>query len=357
MQRKKKTSDINPARNKRILLVGTFLSKHIGVRSVCEDIASFLRSVGWSVIITSEKLDRKVRLFDMLYTIWQKRGCYQVAHVDVYSGSAFIWAEFACQALTFLGKPYILTLHGGNLPLFARRWPNRVRRLLRGAAKVTVPSYYLFHEMHEYCQDLLVIPNTIDLEAYHWRERGPVQPQLIWLRAFHATYNVLMAPKVLAQLKSDFPDVRLVMIGPDKGDGSMQELRRLIHDLQLGDRVTIMGGISKSEVPYWLSQADIFLNTTNFDNTPVTVLEAMASGLCVVSTNVGGLPYILNHGEDALLVPPNSPESMGDQVRQLLRRPDLSRKISLNARKKAESFDRKMIFPYWEKLFNKMARG
>ena len=337
--------------------MGNFLSQSLGTRFVCEDLAAALQAAGWSVVTTSQKLNRASRMLDMLSTIWKERKAYEVANVDVYSGPSFLWAEVACRALTLLGKAYILTLHGGNLPVFARRWPGRVRRLLKGAVKVVAPSPYLLHELKGYRRDLLMIPNTIDLHAYHFRDRVHPEPSLIWLRAFETTYNPLLAPRVLASLVQEFPRVHLTMIGPDKGDGSLQTLQHLIGELKLAGSTTILGKVPKSEVNYWLDRGDIFINTTNFDNTPVSVLEALASGLCVVSTDVGGLPYLLEHGEDALLVPPDDPAAMAAQVRRLLVEPALAGKISRRARKKAELFDRRAVFPRWEALFDEVSRS
>ena len=76
-------------------------------------------------------------------------------------------------------------------------------------------------------------------------------------------------------------------------------------DLGVSERVEFAGGVAKADVPAALSRGDIFLNTTNVDNTPVSVLEAQAAGLAVVSTNVGGLPFLLEDGKNALLVPPD----------------------------------------------------
>jgi glycosyltransferase involved in cell wall biosynthesis len=99
-----------------------------------------------------------------------------------------------------------------------------------------------------------------------------------------------------------------------------------------------------------MSQGDIFLNTTNVDNTPVSVLEALACGLCVVSTDVGGIPYLLEHEEDALLVPPDDAEAMAAAVRRVLTEPGLAERLSRNARKKAEGFDWSVVLPQWERL-------
>jgi glycosyltransferase involved in cell wall biosynthesis len=127
-------------------------------------------------------------------------------------------------------------------------------------------------------------------------------------------------------------------------------MQQIAAELGVAHRIGLPGRITKVEVTDWMSRGDIFLNTTNVDNTPVSVLEAMACGLCVVSTNVGGIPYLLEHEHDALLVPPNDPVAMATAVRRLLTEPSLAERLSRNARQKAEQFDWSIILPQWEAL-------
>jgi glycosyltransferase involved in cell wall biosynthesis len=341
----------NPGHKKKpVLFVGNFLSTSLGNRSVCEDLSIQLENSGHEVITTSNKINRVARLIDMIVTVLTKRKMYAVAHVDVFSGLAFLWAEAVCEALKWLGKPYILTLHGGNLPAFALRWPKRVRRLLFSAYAVTTPSRYLYETMRCYRTELELIPNPFTLKCYTFQLRQKTKPSLLWLRSFHSMYNPSLAPKVIDNLRGAFPSIHLLMIGPDRGDGSIQATRETVRRLGIGDHVELIGSIAKSDVPGWLNKADIFLNTTNIDNTPVSVIEAMASGLCIVSTKVGGIPYLLNHEHDALLVPPDDPESMAAAVRRILSDPGLAEHLSQNARRKAEQFDWSQILPRWENV-------
>jgi glycosyltransferase involved in cell wall biosynthesis len=140
------------------------------------------------------------------------------------------------------------------------------------------------------------------------------------------------------------------MAGPDKGDGSLEETRQAARELGVEDRIAFPGAVPKSEVPATLAKGGIFLNTTSIDNTPVSVLEAMACGLCVVSTNVGGIPYLLRHGQDALLVPPGDADAMAAAVRTLVARPDLAAAMAASARQRAEEFDWARILPEWQRL-------
>jgi glycosyltransferase involved in cell wall biosynthesis len=204
--------------------------------------------------------------------------------------------------------------------------------------------------MRQYRQDMVLLPNPLDLTKYPFRQRQQPTPNLVWLRAFHDIYNPSLAVRVVGLLEKDFPTVRLIMMGPDKGDGSCASMKDLALKLHVVDRLTCTGQVPKDEVPHTLQQGDIFLNTTRVDNTPVSVLEAMACGLCIVSTNVGGIPYMLEDEYDALLVPGDDPTAMAKAVQRLLTEDGLAERLSSNARRKVEQFDWSNILPRWERL-------
>jgi glycosyltransferase involved in cell wall biosynthesis len=255
-----------------------------------------------------------------------------------------------------IGKPYVLMLHGGNLPQFARRRPGSVRNLLTSAAAVTTPSAYLMEQMRAYREDIQVLPNGIDVSAYRYKLPRQVL-SMVWLRAFHEVYNPTMAVRVLALLRREYPKIHLTMIGPDKGDGSLHRTRLEAERLGVVNHLTIMGGVQKQDVPNKLAGADIFLNTARMDNTPVSILEAMASGLCVVSTCVGGIPYMLLSEHDALLTPTDDAAGMAAAVRRIITEPDLATQLSRNGRRKAEQLDWTVVLPRWEKLLSSAIRS
>lgn len=341
-------------RSRRLLFVGNFLSAAGINRAYSEELSDRLAARGWNVVRTSSRLPRVQRLTDMVSTTWRHRNDYAVAHVDVFSGPAFLWAEAVCLELSRIGKPFVLTLHGGNLPRFSRRWPKRVRRLLASAAVVTAPSAYLHEQMRPYRDDILLLPNALNVGIYHFEQRSRLRPELIWLRAFHQIYNPVMAVEVLAKLRETVPDARLTMIGPDKRDGSLERVRAVAQHLGVEDSLLLVGQVPKSAVAAYLSQADIFINTTNIDNTPISVLEAMASGLPVVSTLVGGIPFLLEHERTALLVPPGDVGAMTNAVTRLLETPALTERLCRDARSFTEGCDWSIVLEQWEHTFDKL---
>ena len=354
-QEQGQTKSLSSARP-RVLLVGSYFSGLSGMRGVGQDLALALQTAGWSVLLTSARRGRIARLIDFLFTVWRYRHQYDVAHVDVYSGPAFTWAEIVCWALRWVKKPYMLTLRGGNLPSFVQRTGQRVPRLLQSTSIVTIPSTYLLEQMRPYREELVLLPNPLDLSKYSFKHREHPTSRLVWLRSFHNIYNPSLAVQVVALLLQNLPHVQLIMMGPDRGDKSLQTAKKLASELGVMDSVTFTGPVTKDEIPRLLNQGDIMLNTPRVDNTPVSVLEGMACGLCIVSTKVGGIPYLLEDQSDALLVPDGDAGAMAKAVQRLLTEDGLAGRLSRNAREKVEQFDWSIILPKWEQLLGDTAK-
>ncbi len=338
------------------LFLGANHLASLGRRSVIEDLAERLHGHGYDSTSASGFQSGLLGSAHLLSTALLRRRKYDVAVVDLYGGRAFLWGEALASLLTALRCPFIIVLRGGALPDFARHHGERVKACLRKAAAVLAPSRYLLEQMRHYRADISLLPNAIDTSICRFKVRQAPRPLLLWLRAFHENYNPSLVPRVLALLELEFADIHMTMVGPDKGDGSLQRMQKVAAGLNVSNRITTSGGVAKSEVANWLNRGDVFLNTTNVDNTPVSVLEAMACGLCVVSTDVGGIPYLFEHEQDALLVPPDNPEAMASAIRRILTEPGLAGHLSRNARRKVEQFDWSMLLPQWEQLLGRVAK-
>jgi len=336
-------------------MVGNYLPQPKYNKNIWQFLAERLSDNGWQVLTTSSIENQFIRLIDMLYSIWKHRHKYNLSQVDVFSGKAFLFAELCSWLLKKLNKPIILTLHGGGLADFTRAHPNRIARVLKRAYVVVTPSPFLQHTLSSLRSDIRFIPNPIDSSAAIFRIRQNPKPILIWIRTFHQIYNPLLAVRVVELLASDFPDLRLLMVGPDKGDGSLSLFTQEALRMGVDHRIDLIGPIKHEDVPKWLDKGDIFLNTTNFDAAPRSILEAMANGLCVVSTNVGGVPYIIEDGKDGLLVPPEEPELMAAAIKKILTNHLLAETLSNNARLRAAHYDWSLILPQWLTLLQEVS--
>ena len=334
-----------------LLFIGNYLVSPKTNKNVWHHLAERLKNRGWRIITTSDRSFPPFRLLDMVWTIFFHQNQYRLCEIDVFSGRAFFWAEICSFLLKIMNKPMILVLHGGKLPHFACQHPIRVAKVFKRATIIVSPSPYQQTQFVNIRSDIRVIPNPIDLNQFTFSHRIEPKPKLIWVRAFHDIYSPTIVPEVIKGLISKFPDISLCMIGPDKGDGSLQRMLSVSENLGVQDCIKICGRAPHESIPDLLNQSDIFINTSEIDNFPSSVLEAMANGLCIVSTNVGGLPWLIDDEENGLLVPPNDPAAMAQAVGRILTEPDLSNKLSKNARQKAEMFSWPLILSQWEALF------
>jgi len=209
------------------------------------------------------------------------------------------------------------------------------------------PSGYLKYEFEQMGFKTQLIPNIIPIADYTYKERKKIAPKLLYVRAFAEIYNPTLAIEVLKELKNTYPKAILCMIGPDK-DGTLADVQDLISTHGLDKSVEITGVLAQKEWHKKSKAFDIFINTTNIDNTPVSVIEAMALGLPVVSTNVGGLPYLIQHNKDGVLVEKNNPSEMTTEICKILEENKYS--LAINARKKVENFDWNIVKSKWMKI-------
>jgi len=307
-----------------------------------------LEQEGYRVVVASDKRKKIWRLLDMSRATLRHAPKSGLVLIDTYSTLNFYYAVTVAGLCRVLGVPYIPILHGGNLPKRLERSKGLSKWLFDGARVNVAPSGYLLEAFKQVgFTNMAYIPNTIALEHYPFKQREHIKPRLLWVRSFDKTYNPKLAIEIVAELKKRGVDVSLTMVGPDK-DTSLEDCTKLAEQQQLP--VTFTGKLEKSEWIEFSANHDLFINTTNFDNMPVSVIEAMALGLPVVSTNVGGIPFLIDHQKDGILVPSNDAGAFTESIAQLLDEPERVRDLSVNARKKAEQFDWQVVKHRWFEL-------
>jgi glycosyltransferase involved in cell wall biosynthesis len=176
-----------------------------------------------------------------------------------------------------------------------------------------------------------VIPNGIDVERFA-RMPAPERGRILTVGRFHAQKRVDVAVRALAHLRRSHPDARLDIVA----HGPLEhEIEALVTDLGLGDAVRLLG--KREDVPALLARAECFLLTSDFEGCPYTVLEAMAAGVPVVSTRVGGVPELVIEGETGHLAQPGSPESVAAALGRVLDEPTRARALGEAGRRRARS--------------------
>ncbi len=333
----------------KILYIGNKLSQHGFTPTSVETLGLQLTEF-CEVISVSDKRNKLLRLLDMLFSIFKYRKEMGYVIIDTYSTSNFYFALMAALCCRLLNKKYISILRGGELPARLDRSPVLSKMIFHYSYFNVSPSGYLYDAFCKRGFDKLkVIPNNIHIVDYQFIQRKQYLPRLLWVRAFDKTYNCEMAVEVLALLLKDYPEARLCMVGPDK-DGSMENVKKLADQLDVSNALTITGRLSKKDWWTLSREYDIFINTTNADNTPVSVIEAMALGLAVVTTNVGGIPHLLSEGEEALLVEKGDAKGMAEAIKRIIACPVAAEQMCIKARAKVETFDWAVVKKQWQEV-------
>ncbi len=333
-----------------IVYIGNMLTKH-GVTPTAIDTLGERLAARYPMVRASDKKNQLLRLADMLLTALRRAPRAKLVLIDVYSRRSFYYAWAAAMLCRLLGKPYIPILHGGDLPKRLDRTPRLCRMVFGSAAANVAPSRYIQQAFADRGYAARFIPNAIELGRYAFRLRAKLQPKLLFVRALDRTYNPDMAIHALAQVRADWPEASLTMVGPDR-DGSRRRLVDLAKALGLDDAVALTGRLPLDRWLALAAERDIFVNPTNTDNHPVSVTEAMALGLPVVSTNAGGLPWLIEPEHDGLLVEPDAPDQMAAAISRLLRDPELAEALCRNGRRKAERFDWTAVERQWRELID-----
>jgi glycosyltransferase involved in cell wall biosynthesis len=332
----------------KILYIGNRLSTKGKTFTTIDTLSVLLESEGYEVKKASSVSNKILRILDMCQQTFKQRDWADYVLMDTYSTMNFWYAITVAGLCRSLGLKYIPILHGGNLPHRLKTHPRILKNFLNKAHKLVSPSDYLKHAFAKAgFHNIQAIPNSIELEKYEFKARENVQPKLLWVRSFAAIYNPLMAVKVLEALKTSFPEAQLTMVGPDK-DGSLELCKNWANDKGLS--VTFTGLLPKTEWTTLAAAHDIFINTSRFDNMPVSVIEAMALGLPIVSTNVGGIPFMIQNRVNGMLVPDNDVLAMKAAIEELIKNSKLVSDISINAREFTEKLDWLQIKKLWNNL-------
>jgi glycosyltransferase involved in cell wall biosynthesis len=334
---------------KKILYIGNRLNtENVTVTSI-DTLGLYLENEGYAVKRYSSKKNKFARLFDMCLAVFKNSSSTDIILIDTYSTQNFYYAFFVACCSRIVNIPYLPILRGGDLPKRLRQNKKICNYIFKNAHLNISPSLYLLKAFEEFgYHNTIYIPNTIELKNYTFLKR-PAEPKLLWVRSFSEIYNPILALKVVEKLLPDFPQTSLCMVGPEK-DGSLKQCKAYAKKYDLP--VTFTGKLEKED---WIKLSEnysIFINTTNFDNTPVSVIEVMALGLPVISTNVGGIPFLLEDDKDALLVEPENVTAFADAVRKILQQPEMAVKRAIKAREKAETFDWEKVKLLWKKILS-----
>src|SRR5262245_9387349 len=279
-------------------------------------------------------------------------GRTDVVHVFSASNSSFYLAPLPAIIVSQLyGKPFIVNYRSGDAEQHLGG-SSVAQRALRSADLNVVPSSFLRGVFAGFDIPAHVIANVAEMDRFRFRVRSPLRPRLLSTRNLEPLYNVACTIRAFARVQARYPHASLTIVG-DGSDGP--RLRALTTDLRLRN-VTFTGQVPQSAIHQYYADADIYVQTPTFDNMPGSVIEAFASGLPVVSTDVGGVPAILSHGVHGLLAPPDDDADVAARVIEILEDPALARRMADAAFSTCREYEWPTVREQWRKTYRSLAR-
>lgn len=265
------------------------------------------------------------RLLPYLVHLWRTAGRVDLFHIMANSG--WSWHLFAAPAIWIgrvRGVPVVLNYRGGEAESFFEQSFRWVYPSLRRVAAVAVPSDFLAGVFNRRDVDVHIVRNIIDLERFasdDRRSRQQDSPHLLVTRNLEPIYDIGTALRAFHRVREVWPDARLTVCGsgPER-----EKLEALAGELGDAQAVTFTGRLDNDRIAGLYREADVMINPSLADNMPISVLESLASGVPVVSTDVGGVPFLVTHNETALLVSPGDDRAMAEAIMTVLDKPELA---------------------------------
>lgn len=328
----------------RILLVGPLPPPAGGMANQTRQLAELLRGEGAQVEVAQvnapyrpawagriKGLRAVFRLVPYLAQLW--RGCGRADLVHVMANSGWSWHLFAAPAVwiaSLRGTPVIVNYRGGEAGPFLQRAGAWVRPTMRRAQALVLPSSFLLEVFARHGMRGRIVPNIVDLERFRPSAAAPdfgVAPHLIVARNLERIYGNDIALEAFARILGRFPEARLTVAGAGPEAAALAELAR---SLGVAGKVSFAGRLDRDQMAALYRDAHLMLNASRVDNMPNAILEALASGVPVVSSDAGGIPHIVRDRETAMLVPADDAQALARAAEAVLADAGLRERLIAN---------------------------
>lgn len=315
--------------------------------NICADI----QSIGPKFLLKLQKIKylrtflRQIKYwFDILMRIPK----YDIIHICSAAHLSFLLTPTpAVLVAKLFGKKTVLNYRSGQFEEHYKIWRRTLTPTLKLFDRIVTPSNYLVDVFAKHGFEAQSVYNFLNLEKFHYRERKKLKPVFLSNRLLEDLYNIPCIFRAFAIVQKKYPEAKLIVAS----FGHLrEELENLANEMKLKN-VEFVGKISQKEMFKLYDEIDIYLNSPNTDNMPGSIIECYASGVPVVTTNAGGIPYILEHEKTGLMVEINDHEQMAREALRLLGDADLVEKLTKNGREYVKRFSWEEVRGEWLKVY------
>ena len=317
----------------RILLIANYRQGVGGISGQVEILQKKLREEGYSVDVFNTKGSVFRRLL-LTWNLGRKGKVYDVFHIHCCSNWGFLPAVIGIRVGKRLKKRIVLTYHGGGGEVFFDKHPHLVHWYLTKTDVNIVLTGFLAKIFDKHQLPYTVIPNIFDMDDSQFRDRLTLQSRFICVRAHEELYNIPCILRAFQRMQRQISEAYLMLVG----DGSLHEdLMRQVGQMNIPN-VMFTGRVDNSEIMQYLDQADVMLSAPKVDNMPVSLIEAMNAGLLVVSSRVGGVPYMIEDGVNGLLFESDNDVELAEKMIWAIGHQDLVRNMVIKAKQSVQQY-------------------
>ncbi|GAA0369573.1 hypothetical protein GCM10009092_37290 [Bowmanella denitrificans] len=291
------------------------------------------------------------RLSGYIMTLLMSLRGQDAVHMMANSGWSFhLFAKPAVNIARLYRVRVIMNYRGGNARKFFDHSWKFIKGTLSKVDTIVVPSGFLQCVFSDYNFSTEVVPNIIDLQRFKYQppRLNKERLHLIVTRNLEPIYDNATAIRAFGKVLISYPNAILTVAGEGP---QLSMLKSLTKELSIADKVTFVGRLGREQMAELYTDADIMINPSTVDNMPNSILEALASGVLVVSTNVGGIPFMVQDEVDAMLVEKGNDQAMCDAIKHLISNPELATSIAERGLENAKRYTAQQVLPKLEKLY------
>ncbi len=262
--------------------------------------------------------------------------------------------SFVCTVQYGDGETRLARARGGFIGL-------SFRHILRAADAVTAISSYLMNTAHAYgfAGVEKIIPNGVDTSLFEFRnadfniKKIEMRQRVIITTSRLVKKNAVdVLIRAVAEVKKTIPSIKCYVIGdgPDR-----DALERLTKELDLSHDVIFLGSVPYEEIPFYLRKADIFVRASRSEGMGNSFVEALAVGIPIIGTRVGGIPDIIHDGKTGIFCNVDDPHDLAEKILTLCNDDNVAAHMRKVGRRLAEEkFSWNAIAQSYEELFKKL---
>ena len=288
--------------------------------------------------------------FLYFFQVMTKAPRYDILHV--FSASYWSYTLWTLPALLFAklyGKKIILNYRDGQAEDHLTNWRSALPSI-RQMDRVVTPSGYLVTVFDRFGIKAQSIFNIIDMSGFIFRKRGKLRPIFLHNRILEPLYNIECTLRAFKIVQQHYPEAKLTLAhdGP-----SRPHLEQFAKGLELKN-TTFIGRVPHNRIAELYNESDIYLTSPNFDCMPGSLLECFASGLPVIATAAGGIPYIAEDQRTAILIKPDDHEAMAAAALRLLNDEALVEHLTTNAYEECKRYDVLPVQKQWLQVYREL---